>query len=477
MSNISTTPEPGLLEVAEIAIGISDSYIAISATSRSPGSGVVEIFDIPSGQFLRTIDNPNTFGTNENDRFGYSVSLSGNYLAVGAYEEDSSSANTTGAAYVFDVTDGSLLHTLTSDTPSLHFGKSVSISGNYLAVGDYLDTLYKGVVYVYDVTDGSLSFTASNPTPADYDFMGMTVSLSGGKLIASAKSNPAEAHVWEAAETSSGGSGFQGLQVMTDEEIQYTLGQRIQTLRATAGNIGSYQFRSSAQGAPTDPGTWKAVGTALNTKKDVADQSYTRTRASTYTTPRTSTYSRTRVSSYSRISTRLSTVNYAGDFTGNYTRNFEGNYARGFSGQYTGTYTAYYTGDYVGNYARGFGGNYVGNYARNVTDAYTGNYARGFSGQYVGTLPRNVTDSYVGNYSRGYVGEYAGTYSRNITDSYVGNYTRGYVGEYAGTYSRNITDSYTGNYTNTFVGDFVGNYARGFVGEYTGTYSPAKSLE
>ena len=71
---------------------------------------------------------------------------------------------------------------------------------------------------------------------------------------------------------------FLGLAEMTDDEIAYTLTQRINTLRSTAGNIGSYQFRSSSQGVPTDPGTWKAVGTAVNTKKDLATQNYSRTR-------------------------------------------------------------------------------------------------------------------------------------------------------------------------------------------------------
>ena len=80
------------------------------------------------------------------------------------------------------------------------------------------------------------------------------------------------------------------LKEMSDAEIQYTLGQRIKTLRASAGEIGSYQLRSSVQGAPTGPGVWKSVGTALNTNKDLANVSYARTRASVYTTPRASVY-------------------------------------------------------------------------------------------------------------------------------------------------------------------------------------------
>jgi hypothetical protein len=181
-------------------ITISGNYISIAASKRGPSSGAVEIFDITTGNHLRTLDNPNVFGTTNNDNFGKSLSSSGNYLAVGTADEDSSLGNGRGVVYVYDVTDGSLLHTLSSsDTQSIGFGACVSMSGKHLAVSDYLTSSYLGVVYVYDVTDGSLVYTASNPTPETYDFMGKPVSMSGGTLLTVAKQgDPAEAYVWTA---------------------------------------------------------------------------------------------------------------------------------------------------------------------------------------------------------------------------------------------------------------------------------------
>lgn len=58
---------------------------------------------------------------------------------------------------------------------------------------------------------------------------------------------------------------FAGLKEMTDAEIEYTLGERAKVTAMNSG-IGTYQLRSSLQGPPTDPGTWEARGTALDTR-------------------------------------------------------------------------------------------------------------------------------------------------------------------------------------------------------------------
>ena len=73
-------------------------------------------------------------------------------------------------------------------------------------------------------------------------------------------------------------SNFDGFKEMSDNQIKFTLGQRVKTLRATAGAIGSYQLRSSVHGVPTLPGTWAAVGAAQNTRRTIVDRSYSRTR-------------------------------------------------------------------------------------------------------------------------------------------------------------------------------------------------------
>lgn len=80
---------------------------------------------------------------------------------------------------------------------------------------------------------------------------------------------------------------------------------------------------------------------------------------------------------------------------------------------------------------------------------------------------------------------YAGTYTGNFTGNYVGNYAGGYVGDktysgaYAGDYAGNYVGSYvgaktySGSYTGTFSGDYAGNYVgtSAYSGDYAGAYA------
>ena len=127
---------------------------------------------------------------------------------------------------------------------------------------------------------------------------------------------------------------FDGFKEMTDAQIKYSLGQRVKSLRATAGAIGSYQLRSSAQGAPIMPGTWMSAGTATNTRRTLVDTAYTRTRNSSYVRSRVSAYTRDRISTYSRNRVDSFSRTFTGNYTGAYSRGFTGNYSRDFTGNY-----------------------------------------------------------------------------------------------------------------------------------------------
>ena len=229
---------------------------------------------------------------------------------------------------------------------------------------------------------------------------------------------------------SNGDSGdFEGLEPMTERQVKVSLGQRAKTLRAAPDGIGSYQLRSSSQGAPQS-GLWRAVGTATNTKKETDEISYTRNRVSTFT--------RQRPSSFVRNVTEVQ--DFAGNFVGNYARDFLGNF--------------------VGNYNRDFVGNYIGDYTRDFAGAYTGNYARTFIGNY----SRNFLGNFTGNYTR--VSTRSLSFSRVSTRSAVGGFTGDFTGQRTINFTRNSTvtfsDSFVGNYsrTNTFTGNFGGTFTR-----------------
>ncbi|MFO7447716.1 MAG: T9SS type A sorting domain-containing protein [Ignavibacteriaceae bacterium] len=142
------------------------------------------------------------------DRFGYSVSISGDYAIVGAYfeDEDAAGGNTlrfAGSAYIFYNNSGTswtqVQKIVASDRAEDDiFGFSVSISGNYAIVGAYLEdedaaggnTLFSaGSAYIFYNNSGTSwtqvqKITASDRAVADN--FGYSVSISGDYAIVGA---------------------------------------------------------------------------------------------------------------------------------------------------------------------------------------------------------------------------------------------------------------------------------------------------
>jgi len=95
------------------------------------------------------------------DWFGYSVSIDGDYAAVGAYYEDNAQGNEAGSVYLFKRTDTSWaeqIKLIASDgAADDRFGASVCIHGNYLLVGaDYDDApgaADSGSAYMFTLSD------------------------------------------------------------------------------------------------------------------------------------------------------------------------------------------------------------------------------------------------------------------------------------------------------------------------------------
>ena len=130
----------GVYEIDELESG---NKIVVSRTNDGEmiGFGAVSsVYYEPPGP--KILDNPNPYGTSVGDYFGYSVAISGNYAIVGAYGEDDAGGGNSGKAYIFNVTTGALLKTL--DNPNAYgtsasdlFGASVAISGDYAIVGAF----------------------------------------------------------------------------------------------------------------------------------------------------------------------------------------------------------------------------------------------------------------------------------------------------------------------------------------------------
>jgi len=155
---------------------------------------------------VHTIDNPNAFGTSQYDFFGSAVygssgaasAVSGDYMVIGANQEDEVGGNGSGKVYVFNIHTGLLARTI--DNPNAYgtvsndyFGRYIDIDGTKCVIAgsgeDDAGGNSSGKVYVYDVTTGELLLTINNPNPygtSAYDEFGVSVGISGNNIIVGA---------------------------------------------------------------------------------------------------------------------------------------------------------------------------------------------------------------------------------------------------------------------------------------------------
>ena len=131
----------------------------------------------------------------EGDWFGYSVAIDGDYVVVGAHEEDSNNVNSSGSAYVFarDEVGWSQEAKINPHDADIgegeNFGKSVAIDANYVAVGAYREGGDQGAVYIFHYDTDTESWDLAQKIQADNErgaHFGYSVALSGDTLIAGA---------------------------------------------------------------------------------------------------------------------------------------------------------------------------------------------------------------------------------------------------------------------------------------------------
>jgi outer membrane protein assembly factor BamB len=88
-------------------VAISGNYAIVGVPYEDDAggfsSGKAYIFNVTTGTLLHTLDNPNAFSTSTNDYFGLTVAISGNYAIVGAHREDEAGGIDSGKAYIFDI--------------------------------------------------------------------------------------------------------------------------------------------------------------------------------------------------------------------------------------------------------------------------------------------------------------------------------------------------------------------------------------
>jgi len=191
-------PTPETSDAFGWGASLDGNMVVIGAPTDDLGavnSGAAHLFDT-SGNLLRTFNNP-TPGIG--DLFGIAVSISGNKIIIGTFLDDVGISTNAGSAFLFDATTGNLLQTFNSPEPNTGdlFGRSVSISGNNILIGAPFDDTGAqdaGIAYLFDATTGSLLQTFTNPTPGNADLFGHLVSISGNNVVIGADGDNTGVH-------------------------------------------------------------------------------------------------------------------------------------------------------------------------------------------------------------------------------------------------------------------------------------------
>jgi hypothetical protein len=171
-----------------VSVSLSDNTLAVGAAGINSVTGAVYVFVEPAEGWSTTSDfNAELTASDgqENSALGYSVSISGNTIAAGAYEAN--------AAYIFvepqsgwaNATETAKL-TAPPDVVGSYFGYSLTLSANKLVVGSANDPGQSAVfVYVEPATGWKTTSNYNTRlTSSDGYGFGFSVAIGGGIVAA-----------------------------------------------------------------------------------------------------------------------------------------------------------------------------------------------------------------------------------------------------------------------------------------------------
>ena len=186
------------------AVAVSGDTVVVGAPNENNARGAVYVYVRPTGEWtISTISETaklTVSGLGNGSEFGASVAISGDTIVVGAPGEEADK----GAAYVFvrpasgdwqNVTaaDARLTETEPARQPDDRFGASVAVSGDTVAIGAPAtdDTTHPGMAYVFSRpgsgwTDATPNAILSDTNVAVGDSFGQSVATHGNTVVVGA---------------------------------------------------------------------------------------------------------------------------------------------------------------------------------------------------------------------------------------------------------------------------------------------------
>ena len=190
-----TSPNPQFFGAFGVSVSVRGSILVVGAPGEAvsgqvgDGAGHVYTFNAETGGLISTLTSPNAQYVGH---FGSSVSVRSNMVAVGAPDETVSGQPRAGHVYTFNAETGALIGTLTSpNAPSGgEFGGSIATSENMVIVGASSDgaigQALTGAVYTFDAKTGELIGTLESPNPQSIGGFGFSVDAGGNVVVVGA---------------------------------------------------------------------------------------------------------------------------------------------------------------------------------------------------------------------------------------------------------------------------------------------------
>lgn len=183
------------------SVNIAGNRVIVGAHNDDIGAslnqGSVSIFQYNGNSWI-LMQKITDAGGAANDNFGNSVSISGNYVVVGAHHDDMGANTNQGSASFYQYDGANWILTQKSAEPggaaNDNFGNSVSISGTYAVIGVPGDNVTvsntnqgSAIMYQFNGSNGwNLTQKLTDNSPATGDFFGTSVSISGNYVIGGA---------------------------------------------------------------------------------------------------------------------------------------------------------------------------------------------------------------------------------------------------------------------------------------------------
>ncbi len=180
-----------------VSVSLENDLLLVGADENTMNNGSAYIFE-RSGSAWTQIQKLTASDGLLNDRFGSTVSMHGNYIAINAYREDSLVTDS-GAVYVFENVNGTWMEIqkLKDSTPATfdNFGIALDINEDFIIIGqpghDNGASENAGLVSIYENINGTwaLSDEILPSNTASFDAFGSDVNLENRTLFIGAANN------------------------------------------------------------------------------------------------------------------------------------------------------------------------------------------------------------------------------------------------------------------------------------------------